>query len=129
MKNKIIKCLVVVIAVLSLSCTDVVGAKSEPVRGVEVGIDGFVCNEANLNVSGVSSGDTFVAYKILNVKNDYSSNTMNYDFTTDFKSFLASSTAYKNLSISDYMELTSGDITSGSTITSSTLWLVYMQHT
>lgn len=121
MKNKIIKCLVVVIAVLSLSCTDVVGAKSEPVRGVEVGIDGFVCNEANLNVSGVSSGDTFVAYKILNVKNDYSSNTMNYDFTTDFKSFLASSTAYKNLSISDYMELTSGDITSGSTITSSTL--------
>lgn len=85
------------------------------------GIELIVSNDANLNISGVNSDDKFMAYKVLNVIYDPSSNTISYDFTTDFKSFLASSTAYSNLSISDYMELTSGDITSGSTITSSTL--------
>lgn len=128
MKNKIIKCLVVVIAVFSLSCTDVVVAEPEPFYSLglstewkETGKSLIVVNSANLNITNVSSNDEFIAYKILDVLYDATSNTMSYDFTDDFKSFLTSSTAYSNLSISDYMKLTSGDITSGSTITSSTL--------
>ncbi len=128
MKNKIIKCLVVVIAVFSLSCTDVVVAEPEPFYSLglstewkETGKSLIVVNSANLNITNVSSNDEFIAYKILDVLYDATSNTMSYDFTDDFKSFLTSSTAYNNLSISDYMKLTSGDITSGSTITSSTL--------
>ena len=128
MKNKIIKCLVVVIAVFSLSCTDVVVAEPEPFYSLglstewkETGKSLIVVNSANLNITNVSSNDEFIAYKILDVLYDATSNTMSYDFTDDFKSFLTSSTAYKNLSIPDYMKLTSGDITSGSTITSSTL--------
>lgn len=130
MKNKIIKCLVVVIAVFSLSCTDVVVAMPEPFYSLGLmtewketagNLKLIVVNSANLNITNVSSSDEFIAYKILDVFYDPSSNTISYEFTDDFKSFLTSSTAYNNLSISDYMKLTSGDITSGSTITSSTL--------
>lgn len=130
MKNKIIKCLVVVIALFSLSCMDVVAAMPEPPYSLGLitewkktvdSIKLIVVNSANLNITNVSSNDKFIAYKILDVFYDDTSNTISYEFTDDFKSFLTSSTAYNNLSISDYMELTSGDITSGSTITSSTL--------
>ena len=130
MKNKIIKCLVVMITVFLLSCMDVVAAKPEPFYSLGLmtewketvdSIKLIVVNSANLNITNVSSNDKFIAYKILDDFYDSTSNTISYEFTDDFKSFLTSSTAYKNLSISDYMELTSGDITSGSTITSSTL--------
>lgn len=119
--GKIIKYLVVALATFYWSTYNVFGATPEPINGVVLNDEGDVVNQANLTISAVNSNDMFVAYKILNVRYDFLSNTMSYEFNNDFKSFLVSSTAYKNLSISDYMKLTSGDITSGSTITSSTL--------
>ena len=74
-----------------------------------------------LNISDVKSGDSFVAYKILNTYYDSSSNTVSYDFTSEFKTFLNNSNDYQNLSVNDYLALTSGDILSGSTQTTSTL--------
>lgn len=115
MKNKIIKCLAFAIIIFIVSVDNVFCFYVPDL------VDRLVRNSAKLNILEVNSNDTFTAYKILDVMYDRSSNTISYEFTADFKSFLTSSTAYNNLSISDYMKLTSGDITSGSTITSSTL--------
>ena len=59
------------------------------------------------------------AYKIINVFYNSTSNVITYEFTSNFKAFLASNSIYKNLTIDDYMQLTSNDTTS--TITNSTL--------
>ena len=80
-----------------------------------------VKNTASLTINNVSSSDTFYAYKIIDVFYNTSTNVVTYEFTLDFKTFLAQSDIYKSLTISDYYNLTSGDIMSGSTQTSSTL--------
>ena len=78
-------------------------------------------NTGTITVSNVSSTDKLVAYKVLDVYYNSTSNVFTYEFTTSFKAFLASSTTYKNLTVEQYYALTSGDITSGSTRTQSTL--------
>ena len=78
-------------------------------------------NTGTITVSNVSSTDKLVAYKVLEVYYNSTSNVFTYEFTTSFKAFLASSTTYKNLTVDQYFALTSGDITSGSTRTQSTL--------
>lgn len=62
-----------------------------------------------------------MAYKILDTFYNDDSNTITYEFTSDFKIFLGQNTTYKNLTVDEYYKLTSGDITSGSTTTTSTL--------
>ncbi len=59
------------------------------------------------------------AYKIIDVFYNESSNVITYEFTSNFKTFLASNSTYKNLTIDDYMNLTSNNSTS--TVTNSTL--------
>lgn len=81
----------------------------------------LVTNTGTITISNVKSGDVLVAYKILNTFYNASTNVFTYEFTSDFKAFLASSTTYKNLTIEEYYALTSGDQTSGSTRTQSTL--------
>lgn len=78
-------------------------------------------NTGTITVSNVSSTDKLVAYKVLDVYYNSTSNVFTYEFTTSFKAFLASSTTYKSLTVDQYFALTSGDITSGSTRTQSTL--------
>lgn len=80
-----------------------------------------VNNTANLVINNVSVSDSFTAYKILDVYYDTGSNVLTYEFTDDFKNFLTQSDVYKELTITDYYNLTSGDILSGSTQTTSTL--------
>lgn len=80
-----------------------------------------VTDEAALMVTNAPVSDTLVAYKILDTFYNESTNVITYEFTRDFKAFLASSSTYKNLTVDEYYNLTSGDITSGSTRTSSTL--------
>ena len=80
-----------------------------------------VINTANLIINNVSASDSFTAYKILDVYYDIASNVLTYEFTDDFKNFLTQSDVYKELTITDYNNLTSGDILSGSTQTTSTL--------
>lgn len=81
----------------------------------------IVTDKATLTINKVSSSDTFNAYKIIDVFYNKTTNVVTYEFTSDFKTFLAQSELYKTLTVSDYYNLTSGDITSGSTQTKSTL--------
>ncbi len=81
----------------------------------------IVTDKATLTINKVSSSDSFIAYKIIDVFYNTKTNVVTYEFTTGFKQFLAQSDVYKSLTLTDYYNLTSGDITSGSTQTSSTL--------
>ncbi len=84
--------------------------------------DSFIIDEvATLTINNVASSDFFKAYKIIEVFYNRDTNAVTYEFTSEFKEFLAQSDVYKSLTISDYYNLTSGDIISGSTSTSSTL--------
>ena len=81
----------------------------------------YVTNQGTIIISNVDTGDTLKAYKILDAYYNETSNVISYDFTADFKAFLAQSATYSSLSVQDYMLLTSGNIENGSTITESTL--------
>ena len=84
--------------------------------------DSYIVEETTfLTINNVASSDYFAAYKIIDVFYNQTTNVVTYEFTADFKRFLTQSDVYKSLTISDYYNLTSGDITSGSTKTSSTL--------
>lgn len=76
---------------------------------------------ASVIINNTSTNDTFEAYKIIDVFYNSDANTITYEFTSDFKEFLSQSNIYKDLTMEDYYNLTSGDILSGSTQTSSTL--------
>ena len=85
----------------------------------------YVTNTSTLTVSGVQSSDTFKAYKILDTFYNSTNNTITYEFTSTFKSFLTSTNGqtndYSSLTVAGYQALTSGDTTNGSTTTNSTL--------
>lgn len=81
----------------------------------------IVTENKTLTVSNVPAGDTLAAYKIIDVFYNQSSNSITYEFTADFKNYLASSNEYRNLTIEDYTNLTSGDITTGSINSTSSL--------
>ena len=81
----------------------------------------IVTDQATLIINKISSSDSFEAYKIIDVFYNSQTNVVTYEFTSGFKQFLAQSDVYKSLTLTDYYNLTSGDITSGSTQTSSTL--------
>ena len=81
----------------------------------------YVTNTGTIKVTKAKTGDTFAAYKILDAFYNHISNVLTYEFTSDFKNFLSMMADYKNLTFEDYYNLTSGDITSGSTQTNSTL--------
>lgn len=68
-----------------------------------------------------TEGKDLIAVKIIDVFYNSNSNEVTYEFTSDFQKFLSGNSTYKNLTVEDYFKLTSGDITSGSPITSSTL--------
>ena len=70
----------------------------------------YVTNKAKLTILGDNKTDTFIAYKILDVYYNETTNEMAYDFTTDFKTFitvLPEGDDFKNLDISGYQKLTS----------------------
>ena len=75
----------------------------------------------NISITNAPETDTLIAIKILNVYYNPTTNVITHEFTNNFKNFLTSTPAYKNFTIKDYYNLTSGDITSGSTLTNSTL--------
>ena len=82
-----------------------------------------ITDTATLTVQNVTESNPeayFNAYKILDAYYNASTNVVSYEFTDDFQTFLDQSSSYQNFTVDDYFELTSGDITSGSTITTST---------
>lgn len=80
----------------------------------------LVTNTGSINITG-SVSDDLRALKILDVFYNKNTNVMTYEFTSDFQAFLKQNSTYKNLTVDDYYNLTSGDITSGSVLTNSTL--------
>ncbi len=81
----------------------------------------IVTDEAAIMITNAPTSDTLVAYKILDTFYNSSTNVITYEFTSTFKAFLTSSSTYSDLTVDEYYNLTNGDITSGSTRTTSTL--------
>lgn len=54
--------------------------------------------------------DAFYAYKLLDSFYNSTSNVITYEFTSTFKTFLASNTTYKNLTVAEYYNLTSNNL-------------------
>lgn len=88
--------------------------------------------KATITVSDIDTGDKLYAFKILDVYKNSLTNEINYRYTHNFYMFLTLNGSlynedgsviydYSNLTEEEYLKLTSGDITNGSTQTSSTL--------
>ncbi len=83
----------------------------------------YITNQATLTIEQVVANDVLTAYKILDAYYNSSTNVITYEFTDAFKAFQASTSnnTYKNMTLAQYYELTSGNITDGSTQSQSTL--------
>lgn len=110
-----------ILAFIIATTLDVNALTQGTIKGTKDPDSYIVTDKATLTINKVSSSDTFNAYKIIDVFYNKTTNVVTYEFTSDFKTFLAQSELYKTLTVSDYYNLTSGDITSGSTQTTSTL--------
>ncbi|CCY80052.1 unknown [Mycoplasma sp. CAG:877] len=120
--NKIKNIIYALVVVFILTATlDVHALTLGAIKGTTDPNSYIVIETATLTINKVSSSDSFDAYKIIDVFYNTTTNVITYEFTSDFKTFLAQSDVYKSLTLTDYYNLTSGNITSGSTQTSSTL--------
>lgn len=119
------KVFAIVTVLLMMLATNVKAATTITVDNAKQGLTDsnslYVTNTSTLTVTNVGTSDTFKAYKVLDVYYNQATNVITYEFTTDFKAFLNSTTAYKDLTVDQYYALTNGNITSGSTKTTSTL--------
>ena len=77
----------------------------------------LVTNTGEFKVTGVNTGDQFKAYKILDVFYNSGTNELTYEFTSNFKAFLASTEGEtpdrSALTVADYQALTGGSKESG----------------
>lgn len=121
MKKRILSLLVAIFTFGLVLNVDAVSITTLPTKGTVDTNSYIVADDAALMVTNAPVSDTLAAYKILDTFYNASTNVITYEFTSNFKAFLASSSTYKNLTVDEYYNLTSGDITSGSTRTSSTL--------
>ena len=80
----------------------------------------MITDKATLTVQNVDADDEFYAYKILDAYYNLSTNVVSYEFTDQFNTFLGQSDDYQNFTVEEYFNLTSGDITSGSAVSTST---------
>lgn len=81
----------------------------------------IVTDTAELSITGVVSGDQFMAYKILDAYYNQTTNVITYEFTDDFQTFLSqsSNSTYQKLKVDDLYSYSSGNITTGSTLSNS----------
>ena len=121
MKKRILSLLVAIFTFGLVLNFDAASITTGSTKGTVDNNSYIVTNDAALMVTNAPASDTLAAYKILDTFYNASTNVITYEFTSNFKAFLASSSTYKNLTVDEYYNLTSGDITSGSTRTSSTL--------
>lgn len=121
MKKRILSLLVAIFTFGLVLNVDAASITTGSTKGTVDTNSYIVTDDAALMVTNAPVSDTLAAYKILDTFYNASTNVITYEFTSNFKAFLASSSTYKNLTVDEYYNLTSGDITSGSTRTSSTL--------
>jgi len=115
---------VLVFTMLFCLSIDIVQAAAPP-RLDEANLGTLDTEQATITVTNVHKDDAFFAFKILDVYKNKSTNEINYRYTDKFYAFLEAggnnAKDYSYLAEEEYFKLTSGDITSGSTQTSSTL--------
>lgn len=124
MKKRINKILLLtflfLISVFAFRVNAVTITVNSSIKGTVDTSSSYVTNQAPLTVTGVKMGDQFKTYKLLDTFYNQASNEVIYEFTSNFKSYLAGS-SYSSYTVDDYFKLTSGSLTSGSTMTTSTL--------
>lgn len=119
-KNKLFfTLLIAVILCLTINVKAISIATDSAKKGTTDTNSYLITNTGTLTVT--NTDDDLLAYKILDAYYNATSNSITYEFTSEFKIFLNQSSDYKNLTIEKYYSLTSGNITSGETQTNSTL--------
>ena len=118
-RNKILLCILTIFVFVGMLNVRAITTNDQ--SGTSDPDSKFVTDTGLLSVTGVQSGDQFRAYKILDTYYNASTNVITYEFTTDFKAFLGSNygTEFADLSVNDYYDYTSGNIESGSTLSTS----------
>ncbi len=120
--NKIIGSVLALIALFFVVKVNAVTITTDSNRkGTVDAASELITNRATLTITGIQTGDSFKAYKLLNAFYNSASNEITYEFTDSFKNYLMSIDTYKNYTVDQYFQLTSGDKTSGSTKTTSSL--------
>ena len=87
----------------------------------------LVTNKGDITINNIES-DTFKGYKIIDFYYNSTTDTLSYEFTSNFKAFLATTTDYKNLTVDQYKNLTSGDTYNYSNQSNSTLDTLVSQY-
>lgn len=116
-KNKVF---LMVMAVLVF--VGVLNVRAAITTGDDLGSDGvskIITETSTLTVTSVNAGDKLSAYKILDAFYNANTNVVSYEFTDDFQAYLDEES--NDLTIDDYFDLSSGDIVSGSTTSTSEL--------
>jgi len=123
---------VLVFTMLFCLSIDIVQAAAPP-RLDEANLGILDTEQATLTITNVHEKDDFIVFKILDVYKNDITNEINYRYTDKFYAFLEAggntSKDYSYLTEEEYFKLTSGDITSGSTQTSSTLDILVSDYT
>ena len=119
-KNKLILMILIVFVMALTINVKAIDITTDSTKQGTVDTNSYlVTNTGSINITG--SVSDLRALKILDVFYNKNTNVMTYEFTSDFQTFLKQNSTYKNLTVDDYYNLTSGDITSGSVLTNSTL--------
>lgn len=130
MKRKVIGLLIAIFAFCFITNVDALTiTTNSSVQGTVDTNSYLITNTGTITINDTVGDTQFYAYKVLDAFYNSSSNVITYEFTSAFKTFLAQSSNYKNLTVDDYYKLTSGDITSGSTQTDSTLDVLVSEYT
>ena len=79
----------------------------------------LVTNKGKITINGTA--DEMKAYKIVDYYYNQTSDSLSYEFTSEFKTFLATTDDYKTLTVEQYKNLTSGNTFNYSTQTTSSL--------
>lgn len=118
-KNKILVSILSVFLLIGIVNVSAISVGSE--TGTADTGSKIITDTASLSVTGVVSGDQFMAYKILDAFYNQTTNVITYEFTDDFQAFLkqSSNSTYQKLKVDDLYSYSSGNITTGSTLSNS----------
>lgn len=100
-KNKILVSILSVFLLIGIVNVSAISVGSE--TGTADTGSKIITDTASLSVTGVVSGDQFMAYKILDAFYNQTTNVITYEFTDDFQAFLkqSSNSTYQKLKVDD----------------------------
>lgn len=119
MKNKVLLLILSVFLFIGIVNVSAISVGSE--TGTTDTESKIITDTATLSITGVVSGDQFMAYKILDAFYNETTNVITYEFTDDFQNFLkqSSDSTYQKLKVDDLYSYSSGNISTGSTLSNS----------